>query len=71
MKFVATDLECSSGCAFGVFTGLYIKKGCLYPPMGKSMRTDYEYMMELADGKICHLTKLRDASRAIRKHGWI
>jgi ketosteroid isomerase-like protein len=38
---------------------------------GKSMETDYVYVMEFAGGKIRHLTKIWNSGVALRALGWM
>ena len=66
----ATDEQRGSVCAYGVFAGTHTGEGGPCPPTGKSTRTDYVYVMEFADGKICHMTKIWNAGWAIRELGW-
>ena len=70
MRSFATDAERSSVCVYAVFFGTHSGEGGPCPPTGRSMRTDYVYVMEFADGRIRHLTKIWNASWALRELGW-
>ena len=70
VKSFATDAERGSVCAFGVFSGTHSGEGGPCPPTGKSMRTDYVYVMQFTDGRISHMTKIWNAGWAIRELGW-
>jgi predicted ester cyclase len=71
VKSFATDLERDNVCAYGVFSGTHSGEGGPVPPTGKSTSTDYVYVMEFEDGKISHMTKVWNASWAIKELGWI
>ncbi len=70
VKSFATDVERSNVCVFGVFSGTHTGAGGPVPPTGRSTRTDYVYVMQFADGKIAHLTKIWNAPWAMRELGW-
>ena len=71
VKSFATDQERNSVCAYGVFSGTHSGPGGPMPPTGKSTSTDYVYVMEFEDGKIRHMTKIWNASLAMKDLGWI
>ena len=70
IRSFATDELRGSVCAYGVFSGTHSGEGGPCPPTGKSTRTDYVYVMEFADGKIRHMTKIWNAGWAMRELGW-
>jgi predicted ester cyclase len=70
MKALALDEERSSVCAYAVFSGTHSGEGGPMPPTGKSTRTDYVYVMDFADGKIKHMTKIWNAGWAMKELGW-
>ena len=70
VKSFATDDERNSVCAFGVFSATHTGQGGPVPPTGKSMTTDYVYVMEFAGDKIRHMTKIWNAGWAMRQVGW-
>jgi predicted ester cyclase len=71
LRCFATDQERSSIAAYAVFLGTHTGEGGPCPPTGKSTRTDYVYVMEFADGKIRHMTKIWNAGWAMRELGWM
>ncbi|HJU17979.1 MAG TPA: ester cyclase [Stellaceae bacterium] len=70
VKSFAVDEARNSVCACGVFSGTHKGEGGPCPPTGKSTETDYVYVMEFADGKIRHMTKIWNAGWAMRDLGW-
>src|SRR5262249_39604859 len=57
LKSFATDANARSVCAYGVFSGTHTGEGGPCPPTGKSVKTDYVYVMEFDGDKIRHMTK--------------
>ena len=70
VKSFATDSERNNVCAYGVFSGTHTGEGGPLPPTGKSTSTDYVYVMEFADGKISHMTKIWNSGLAMKDLGW-
>lgn len=70
IRSFATDEQRGSVCAYGVFSGTHTGEGGPCLPTGRSTRTDYVYVMEFADGKIRHMTKIWNAGWAMRELGW-
>ena len=70
MKFFATDPERQSVAAYAVFHATHTGEGGPVPPTGKSTSSDYVYVMEFEGDKIRHLTKIWNASWALRELGW-
>jgi steroid delta-isomerase-like uncharacterized protein len=70
MKFFAADPERESVAAYAVFHATHTGEGGAVPPTGKSTSTDYVYVMEFEGDKIRHLTKIWNASWALRELGW-
>jgi ketosteroid isomerase-like protein len=69
VKSFATDAERNNVCAYGVFTGTHLAGGpCA--PTGKTTNTDYVYVMQFAEGKIVHMTKIWHAGLALKELGW-
>ncbi len=58
VKSFATDSERNSVCVYGVFSGSHTGEGGPCPPTGKTMHTDYVYVMEFDGDKIKHMTKI-------------
>ena len=69
IKSFATDVERNNVCAYGVFTGTHLAGGPC-PPTGKTTKTDYVYVMQFADGKIAHMTKIWHSALAFKQLGW-
>jgi steroid delta-isomerase-like uncharacterized protein len=70
LKSFAIDPERNNVCAYAVFSGTHTGEGGPVPPTGKSMSTDYVYVMDFVDGKIAHMTKIWNAGMALRDLGW-
>jgi predicted ester cyclase len=71
LKAFATDEERKSVCAYGVFIGTHSGHGGPCPPTGKSVKTDYVYVMEFDGENIRHMTKIWHAGLAMKELGWI
>ena len=69
VKSFATDAERNNVCAYGVFTGTHLAGGPC-PPTGKTTNTDYVYVMQFAEGKIVHISKIWHAGLALKELGW-
>jgi predicted ester cyclase len=70
LRSFATDSERHNVCAYAVFSGTHTGEGGPMPPTGKSMSSDYVYVMDFADGKISHMTKIWNAGLAMKALGW-
>ena len=70
VRSFATDGERNNVCACAVFSGTHTGAGGPVPPTGKSMSTDYVYLMEFENGKISHMTKVWNAGWALKELGW-
>ncbi|MEO9191920.1 MAG: nuclear transport factor 2 family protein [Acetobacteraceae bacterium] len=70
VKSFATDAERNNVSAFGVFSATHTGPGGPVPPTGKSMKTDYVYVMEFEGAKIRHMTKIWNAGWALKQIGW-
>jgi steroid delta-isomerase-like uncharacterized protein len=70
IRSFATDNERQNVSAYGVFSGTHTGEGGPVPPTGKHTDTDYVYVMHFEDGKISHMTKIWNASWALRDLGW-
>jgi predicted ester cyclase len=62
VKSFATDEQRQNVCAYGVFSATHTGQGGPLPPTGKSTSTDYVYVMQFDGGKICHMTKIWNAT---------
>ena len=70
IKAFATDQERNIVCGYGVFSGTHTGQGGPVPPTGKRASADYVYVMEFADGKIRHMTKIWHSGWTLRELGW-
>jgi predicted ester cyclase len=71
VKSFATDQERKNVCAYGVFYGTHSAPGGPCPPTGKSVKSDYVYVMEFDGDKIRHMTKIWHSGIAMKELGWI
>ncbi len=71
VKSFATDAARGSVCAYGVFSATHTGQGGPCPPTGKSLSTDYVYVMQFAGEKISHMTKIWNAGWAMKEVGWM
>ena len=69
VKSFATDEARNNVCAYGVFSGTHLANGPC-PPTGRKVVTDYVYVMQFADGRIAHMTKIWHSGLALRQLGW-
>jgi predicted ester cyclase len=70
LRSFATDPDRNNVCAYAVFSGTHTGEGGPMPPTGRSTSSDYVYVMEFADGKISHMTKIWNAGLAMKDLGW-
>ena len=71
IRAFATDDERKSVSAYGVFYGTHTGEGGPLPPTGKSVKTDYVYVMDFEGDKIRHMTKIWNSGLALKQLGWI
>ena len=55
LKSWGVDAERNNVCAYAVFFGTHTREGGPCPPTGKSVRSDYVYVMSFEGDKIAHL----------------
>jgi predicted ester cyclase len=70
LKSFATDDQRKNVSAYAVFLGTHTGQGGPCPPTGKSVRTDYVYVMQFQGDKIRHMTKIWNAGWAMKELGW-
>jgi predicted ester cyclase len=70
VKFLAEDAERSTVAAYAIFKGTQTGPGGPGEPTGKSVATDYVYVMEFEGEKIKHMTKIWNDVYALRDLGW-
>jgi predicted ester cyclase len=71
LRSFATDDKGKSVCAYGIFSGTHTGEGGPCPPTGKSMKTDYVYVMDFDGDKIRHMTKIWHSGLAMKALGWV
>jgi len=71
LRSFATDEQRQNVCAYGVFSGTHSAEGGPCPPTGKSVQSDYVYVMEFDGDKIRHMTKIWHARIAMQQLGWV
>jgi len=71
LRSFATDEERKNVSAYGVLTGTHTGQGGPYPPTGKSVKTDYVYVMYFDGDKIRHMQKIWHAGLAMKDLGWV
>ena len=70
IKSFSTDAERQNVSAYGVFYGTHTGQGGPCAPTGKSVSTDFVYVMEFDGGRIRHMTKIWNAGWALKQLGW-
>lgn len=65
---VDDDRDNVSVCA--TFRGTHSGEGGPVPPTGKTVESEYVYVMEFEDGRIRHVTKIWNAPFALKQLGW-
>lgn len=70
LKSFATDEEHKNVSAYGIFMGTHTGQGGPCPPTGKSVKTDYVYVMYFDGDKIIHMQKIWHAGLAMKELGW-
>ena len=68
VSFATDDKRCNV-CAYAVFHGTHTGPGGP-PPTGKSVATDYVYVMQFDGEKIKHMTKIWNSGFAFKALGW-
>ena len=70
LKSFAVDAERQNVASYAVFHATHTGEGGPVPPTGKSMSTDYVYVMQFAGDKITHMTKIWNSAEAFKQIGW-
>jgi len=70
IKSFAVDDERNNVAAFGVFRGTHTGEGGPVPPTGRRVEADYVYVMEFADRRIRHMTKIWNDGISLKQLGW-
>lgn len=71
LKSLATDEQRQNVCAYGIFSGTHTGEGGPCSPTGKSLQTDYVYVMEFDGDKIWHMIKVWHSWLAMQELGWV
>ncbi len=71
LKSWAIDEERNNISAYAVFLATHTGEGGPCPPTGKSVATDYVYVMFFDGDKISHMTKIWHAGLALQQVGWV
>jgi predicted ester cyclase len=70
LKSFATDESRKSVAAYAVFHATHTGEGGPVPPTGRSMSTDYVYIMQFEGDAISQMTKVWNAELALQDIGW-
>ena len=70
LKAWATDEERRTVVAYAVFSGSHTGEGGPVPPTGRSLQSDYVYVMAFDGDKIRHMTKIWNDGFALNGLGW-
>jgi len=70
MLAFGVDEERKAIAAAAVFHATHTGEGGPVPPTGKSVSSDYCYVIKLEDGKVAHMTKVWNDGHALRAAGW-
>ena len=71
LKAWAIDEPRQTVVAYAVFYATHTGEGGPVPPTGKSMSTDYVYVMQFSGSKIRHMIKIWNSGLALKTIGWI
>ena len=71
VKSFAVDEARKNVSAYGVFLGTHTGEGGPVPPTGKSLQTDYVYVMFFEGDRIKHMQKIWHAGLAMKELGWV
>lgn len=70
MTAFAVDAERGTVVASAVFRGSQTGAGGPGAPTGKTVASDYAYVMRFEGGQIAHMTKIWNDAQALRQLGW-
>jgi predicted ester cyclase len=70
VRAFAVDEARHNVVAFGVFRGTHTGEGGPVPPTGKSVESEYVYVMDFDGEKIRNMTKIWNDGIALRQLGW-
>ena len=70
LKFFGVDEQRQCAAAFAVFRGTQTGPGGPVEPTGNAIAADYVYVMEFANGRIRHMTKIWNDTISLQQLGW-
>jgi len=70
LRSFAADAERNNVVAYGIFSGTHTGEGGPIPATGKSVSTDYVYVMDFEGDRIRHMTKIWNSGDALKQLGW-
>jgi predicted ester cyclase len=70
IRSFATDDSRKNVAAYAVFHATHTGQGGPIAPTGRSMSTDYVYIMQFQGDEIAHMTKVWNAELALKDIGW-
>jgi predicted ester cyclase len=71
LKSFAIDEERQTVCAYAVFFGTHTGPGGPCAPTGRTVASDYVYVMFFKDDRIRHMQKIWHARIAMEQLGWV
>jgi len=71
LKSWAIDTERKNVSAYARFLATHTGEGGPCPPTGKSVESDYVYVMCFEGDKISHMTKIWNSGYALQEVGWV
>jgi len=71
LKSFATDDERNAVSAYAVFRGTHTAEGGPCPPTGRTVTSDYVYVMHFEGDRIAHMQKIWHAGLAMKELGWV
>ena len=69
VKSFAADEERNNVIAYGIFSGTNTGEGPV-PPTGKTVSSDYVYVMDFEGDRIRNMTKIWNSGIALKQLGW-
>jgi predicted ester cyclase len=70
VKSFATDSGRNNVAVYATFSGTHTGPGGPCEPTGKKTSSDYVYVIQFADDKIRHMTKIWHSGMALKELGW-
>ncbi len=70
IKSFAVDEERGNVTGYGIFRATHTGEGGPVPPTGKSIASDYVYIMQFEGDKVSHMTKVWNDGFSFRQLGW-